>query len=113
MAKATESNVGEAGDSSIRIQGKRIEELDPVQQVEARKQLAARQLKDRRKGITDRYPPYKVDGLKAQLKQCEQNLASMRQVVAQEEGTIAEYKLWIKQCQARDKELEAQGFELR
>lgn len=113
MAKARNSNEGETGDESIRIQGKRVEELAPREQAQSRKQIEEQKRKLKRKEIMGRYPPYKVQGLKAQLKQCEDNLVKMRAVAQQEESTILEYRMWIRQCEMRDKELVSEGFEPR
>jgi hypothetical protein len=98
-------------DESVRIGGKPIEELSIRQQVETTKQLQAREQKERRKEIEKKFPPYKVDGLKVQLKQCEDNLIRMRDVCRQEEDKIAEMRNWISLCERRDKELKSAGFD--
>lgn len=111
MAKAHGGNEGQQGDESVRIGGKPLSELGVRERQEAQLQIDERNRRERHRAILAKYPKYKVEALQGQLKQCERNLVRMRGVVAQEESTIAEYKMWIRQCEQRDRELIAAGLE--
>ncbi len=112
MGKAN-GNAGKEGDESVRIGGRPIADLGIRDQVETAEQLEARKRKAEMKAILSKFPPYSTPGLEAQLKQCEGNLDAMRGVCIAEETKIAEYRVWIRLCQQRDKELRSAGFEPR
>jgi hypothetical protein len=112
VAKATDDNIGQMGEDSIRIGGKAIGDLPVRDGVEARGQLEEQRKRDRRIEILKEHGRYKVPNLIAQLNQCEGNLKRMRDVCAQEESSIGELKMHIRQAKLRDEKLEREGLVL-
>jgi hypothetical protein len=105
------NNIGEMGKRSIRIGGKRISELNVVDQMRARQQIELTEEQAKKKAILDKYPPYKVPNLKAGIKEARENIQRFTDCIAQENKTIEEYTVHLALCEQRDKELKAGGFD--
>lgn len=101
-------NVGQVGIESIRIGGRKIQDLPLAEGAHARPQLSvAREVERRNKieNILARYPDQKVDYLQSRIKEAEENIVRVEKVQADETKLIDDYKGHISLCQYRDKEI--------
>ena len=101
-------NVGQVGIESIRIGGRKIEELSLAEGAHARPQLTvAREVEKRNKiaNILARYPEQKVPYLQSRIKEAEENIVRVTKVQANETKLIDDYKGYISLCLYRDKEI--------
>lgn len=103
-----DKNIGQKGMDSIRINGRRIGNLPLGQGNEAKEGLAEFLKTDRetrRNNIAARFPKHKVEFLKAQLRECRNNIKRIREFKAKQKGLIAEYRQLIVDCDMREREL--------
>ncbi len=106
------SNIGDSDPiTSIRIQGRKVEELTVRQQMESRKQIVLSEKERKRKEILTRYPRYKVPNLKAGITEALANIARFEEAIKKERDTVSEFTAFVALCEQRDKELKAAGFE--
>lgn len=108
MTKTGDPNHGDP--DSRRWRGKTIDEL-PVREREiALGQIIDADRKQKKQDIlrrTNRYDPIQLD---AAIRQMEGNIKNMQEVISEEHQKIAEYRMLIRQAEARDQELRANGF---
>jgi hypothetical protein len=108
----SKSNIGDSDPiTSIRLQGRRVDELSVVQRMQARKQIELSEKERQRREIKDKYPPYKVPNMKAAVKEAKANIARFEEAIKKEQATVAEFTAFIALCEQRDKELKAAGFD--
>ena len=102
------SNIGETGVKSIRLKGKRIEELPLGTNNEAKEQLVDAIETERLNAIAEvcaKYPTQRIDYLTARINECEANKNNMRKMITDTYGRIQEYQGLVMQCGVRDKML--------
>jgi hypothetical protein len=102
------SNIGETGVKSIRLKGKRIEELPLGTNNEAKEQLVDAIETERLNAIAEvcaKYPTQRIDYLTARINECEANKNNMRKMITDTYGRIQEYQGLVMQCEVRDKML--------
>lgn len=96
------------GVDSIRIKGRRIEELPLGQGNEAKAQLPMA-IEDERlaaiETVNAEYPTHRIDYLLSRIKECEENKTRMNGTIDQLNTMTSEYKGQIKMCEHRDNEL--------
>lgn len=102
-------NIGEIGVESIRIAGKRIEDLAvPIEAIKAVQQLPEALETERQNKIANvrrRYPTADIDFLRSKIEGCHHNIRAMHQLIAKERSTVNEFSGIIALCNQRDKEL--------
>lgn len=104
------SNIGELGVSSIRLKGRRVEELPLGQGNEALSQLELARETERLNKIATvnaEYPSQRVDWLVSRINECEANKNRMRKFVSDTMVQINEYKSHITMTRLREKMLKA------
>ena len=106
------SNVGDDDPvSSIRIGHRKVGELNVREQMEARGQIELSEKERKRREILQRFPKFKVPGLKAGIREAQANIDRFHKVIAKEQETIREYSEHLALCKQRDRELKAAGFD--
>ena len=103
-----DSNVGELGIESIRLNGTRIANLPLAEGARARAQLPLVQETERQNKVAlirAQYPPQRTAYLRSRIAECEQNIKNIEGMKARETTTISEYTTLAAQCEVRDKEL--------
>ena len=65
--------------------------------------------KDRIKELNIQFPPYNVDAMRQQIKQCKEAIVRSNDVIDQEHESIARLKSLRVKCEQRDNELRAYG----
>ena len=96
------------GVDSIRIRGKRIEELPLGTGNEAKAQLPLAIEQERLNAIATvnaEFPTHRIDYLVSRINECEENKDRMHKTIEQLSTMSSEYKGQIKMCEHRDKEI--------
>lgn len=96
------------GVDSIRIRGKRIEELPLGTGNEAKAQLPLAIEQERLNAIATvnaEFPKHRIDYLLSRVKECEENKDRMHKTIEQLSTMSSEYKGQIKMCEHRDYEI--------
>jgi uncharacterized coiled-coil DUF342 family protein len=109
MTEARDSNIGQTGVESIRIRGKRVEDLPLGQGNDAVAGLAeARETERLNKiaTINKEFPPHRVDYLVSRIKECRENINRVNKSMHEQSTMINDYKGHISLCGYRDKEIE-------
>jgi two-component SAPR family response regulator len=99
------SNVGQTGVSSIRLKGKRVEELPLGTNNDAKEQLVLAQETERLNQIAEvnaKYPSQRIDYLVSRIDECEENKNRMRKMIRETEERIQEYQVLVLKCGVRD-----------
>lgn len=102
------SNIGQTGVSSIRIKGKRVEDMPLGTNNQALEQMADAVETERLNAIAEvnaKYPHQRVDYLSSRINECEQNKNRMKAFIAETRGRISEYQQLVMNCSVRDKML--------
>jgi len=102
------SNVGQTGVSSIRLKGKKVEELPLGTNNDAKEQLVLAQETERLNQIAEvnaKYPSQRIDYLVSRINECEENKNRMRKMISETRARIHEYESLIMRCGVRDKML--------
>jgi hypothetical protein len=102
------SNVGQTGVSSIRLKGKKVEELPLGTNNDAKEQLLLAQETERLNQIAEvnaKYPSQRIDYLVSRINECEENKNRMRKMIAETRARIHEYEGLVMRCGVRDKML--------
>jgi uncharacterized coiled-coil DUF342 family protein len=96
------------GVDSIRLRGKRVEELPLGTGNEAKAQLPLA-IEDERlnaiKAVNAEFPAHRIDYLVSRIKECEENKDRMHKTIDQLNTMSSEYNGQIKMCQHRDDEI--------
>lgn len=103
-----DSNIGQKGIESIRIDSNYISNLPLGQGNEAKSGLAEFIKTDKetqRNNIAAKFPKHKIEFLKAQLKECRGNIKKIKGYKQKLKDDIAEYRQLIKDCAFREAEL--------
>lgn len=103
-----DSNIGEIGVESIRIRGKKIENLPLGQGNEAVAGLAAARAAERLNNINTinaDYPKHRIDYLLSRINECRENITRINNTIGQQSTMINDYKGHIGLCTYRDKEM--------
>lgn len=103
-----DSNIGEVGIDSIRIKGKRIDDLPLGQGNEAKEGLiAARETEriNKIEGINAKYPTHRLDYLNSRINECRENINRMHKTIGEQNTMISEYRGHISMCEHRDREV--------
>lgn len=103
-----DSNIGQVGVESIRIKGKRIEDLPLGQGNEAVVGLAEARETERLNAINTinaTYPKHRVDYLASRIVECQENITRINTSKGQQSGMISDYKGHIALCRHRDREM--------
>jgi len=110
-----ESNKGVTGPDSLRLGGKKVDQL-PFAAAEQTKvqlpELYATEKLNKIERIKGRFPKQSVDWCDGAIRECEGNMKRVRQLKAEQEKKIKEYQFYIGECKRRNKrvkEAEAQG----
>jgi hypothetical protein len=101
-------NVGQLGEESIRIGGRKIEDLPLAEGTHARPQLTVVRAVEKRNKIANiiaRYPDQTVAYLKSRIVEAEKNIVRVTKVEANETKLVDDYKGHISLCNYRDKEI--------
>jgi hypothetical protein len=96
------------GVESIRIKGRKIEDLPLGQGNEAKAQLPAAietERLDNIAGINAKYPALRIDYIDSRVSECEQNITRIQGTMTQQATMISEYEGHIKMSDYRDKEI--------
>lgn len=104
-----ESNIGQTGFDSIRINNMKIESLPLGQGNSAREGLADFLKTDKEtkeNNIIAKYPKHKLVFLESQLKECKSNIKKIKNFKKELKDQIAEYRVLISDSRFRDKEIE-------
>lgn len=103
-----DSNIGQVGVESIRIKGKRIEDLPLGTGNEAKEQLKdaieAERLHNIRT-INAKFPTLRIDYIDSRVNECKENITRIQGTMAQQATMISEYKGHIHMSAYRDKEI--------
>lgn len=104
-----DSNIGESGPQSIRIDGRRISNLPLGQGNEAREGLAEflkTYKQTKRNNVIAKFPKHRMDVLKAQVKECRGNIKRIKDFKQNLKNQIFEYRQHIKNVELRSKLLD-------
>ena len=104
-----DSNIGQSGQKSIRIDGMKIDNLPLGQGNEAKAGLADFLKTDKEtkeNNVVARYPKHKRPFLESQIRECKRNIQKIKNFKAELKEKISEYRQLIKDCEYRDKEME-------
>ncbi|KPK66528.1 MAG: hypothetical protein AMS21_01850 [Gemmatimonas sp. SG8_38_2] len=110
------SNIGQKGVASIRLKGRRIEDMPLGTGNQAKEQLADAIETERLNAIAEvnaKYPHQRVDYLSARINECEMNKNRMKGFIADTQAKISEYQQLIMNCTVRDKLLKSEDDEDR
>jgi hypothetical protein len=102
------SNIGQKGVTSIRLKGKRVEDMPLGTNNQAKEQLADAIETERLNAIAEvnaKYPHQRVDYLTHRINECEQNKNRMKAFIAETRGKISEYQQLVMNCNVRDRML--------
>lgn len=103
-----DSNIGQTGVDSLRINGAKIDNL-PLGQGEKAKEGLVDFLKTERENkeriIRSKYPTQRVDYLKAAIKECETNIKKIKNFKQELKDKISDYRNLIKDATTRELEL--------
>ncbi len=105
----TSSNKWENGRKSIRIDGRRIDDLPFGQGNEAKEGLVEFIKTDKltkSENVKAKYPKHKIAYLESRIKECEQNIVRIKEFKNELKGKIATYRQLIKDCDYRKQELD-------
>lgn len=100
-----DSNIGQKGAKSIRLDGMKIENLPLGQGNEAKKGLVKylKTEKDtKRNHIRGKYPKHNLSYLKARLNECHANIERIKNFKVEQKNLITQYRRLIKETQNRD-----------
>lgn len=103
-----EPNIGETGAESIRINGRRIENLPLGQgnQVkEGLREFLKTDKETKENNIIAKFPKHKRPYLEAQIRECRRNINQIKNFKRDLKNNIVEYRQLIKDCQKRDEEI--------
>ena len=96
------------GVDSIRIRGKRVDELPLGTGNEAKAQMPLAIEQERLNAIATvnaEFPTHRIDYLVSRVKECEENKDRMHKTIEQLSTMTSEYRGQIKMCEHRDKEV--------
>lgn len=99
-----DSNIGEVGVKSIRLAGKKIENLPPHQSAVALQQIPAAkalELENEIKGILASYPRVTQEYLQSRIREAEQSKADFLRTKVETKGKIKELRMLVKQASER------------
>lgn len=102
-------NIGKNGPESIRIDGRKIEDLPLGLGNEAKDGLAGFLKTDKEtkeNNIRSRYPKQEADYVKATIRDCEQNIDRIKTFKAGLKEQVTDYRNLLADCSFRDKEME-------
>lgn len=109
MSISRDSNIGEVGVESIRIKGKRIEDLPLGQGNQAKEQLPAAIEQERInkiEGINAKYPTLRIDYIDSRINECKQNIERVQGTMAEQATMISEYEGHIAMDKYRNGEIQ-------
>lgn len=110
-----DSNIGQEGVESIRIKGKRIEDLPLGQGNEAKEQLPdaiETQRINKIEGVIAKFPKQRIDYLDSRIVECKGNIDRMMKTITEQNQMISDYKGHIAMCKHRDTLIERQECKL-
>jgi len=102
------SNVGQMGIESIRLAGRRIEDLPIAEGARAKLELPVSIETERKNRIEDicrRYPKHRLDYLLARIRECRGNIEKVSNTRDEQNQMIGEYRGHISMCKHRDEEM--------
>jgi hypothetical protein len=103
-----ETNIGQTGLDSLRIDGMRIGNIPLGQGNEAKEGLTdflKTEKENLKNDILARYPKHKQDFLKSQVQECKLNIKNIKNFKSKLREQIAEYRQIIKDCDFRENEI--------
>jgi len=103
-----DSNIGQEGIESIRIKGRRIDDLPLGQGNEAVAGLGEARETARMNAINTinaKYPKHRIDYLKSRINECNENIKRVGDTRVEQESMISEYTGLITMCKHRDGEI--------
>lgn len=101
-------NIGQTGRESIRIGGKKIDELPIAEGAITKLQMPAidESIKRNKLGnIIAKYPKQTVDWVKGAIRECETTIKKVRNLKSEQQKMIDEYTSHISLCSYRDEEI--------
>lgn len=102
------SNIGQTGVSSIRLKGKKIEDLPLGTNNQAKEDLQLAIETERLNAIAEinaKFPSQRIDFLVSRINECEENKNRMRKMISETRARIHEYEGLVMRCEVRDKML--------
>ena len=103
-----DSNIGLVGPESIRIAGRKIENLPIAEGARAKQQMGAVIENDRLNKIATvnaTYPTQRLDYLLSRINECRENITRVNKTIDEQNNMISEYRGHISMCKHRDKEI--------
>lgn len=101
-----DSNIGQQGVDSIRIQGMKIDNLPMVPSAHVKEQLPKVYQTEKEQKIADikaKYPKQTVNYLNSRIKECKENIIRVNDFINKLNNDIATYTGQISMCAHRDK----------
>ncbi len=105
-----DSNIGVTGPASVRLGGKRIENLPIAEGARAKEQLPAVYEADRQskiEAVKARFPRASVLYLESRVKECQENIERVHKFRGDQQSKISEYTSQLAMCGYREKEIAA------
>ena len=106
-----DSNIGQTGIESIRLGGKKIENLKvPIEAIIAQRQMQDVIENDRQNKIGEvkaKFPKQNTNFLKSKVEICRMNIRTIKQSIENWQREIISYKGFVMVCQERDKLLKS------
>lgn len=103
------SNIGESGMDSIRLNGMKIEDLPMGQNNEAREGLAQFIKTDKEtkaNNIRGKYPKQSAEYLEAAIRECEHNIEKIKEFKKDLHAKMRQYQQLVNDCLMRDREMQ-------
>ena len=107
MSKS-DSNIGQVGVKSIRLKGKKIDNLPLGQGNQAKEQLPMAIENERLskiEGINKKYPTQRIDYLSSRIVECKENIDRINGTIDEQNTIISDYKGHISMCKHRNSEV--------
>jgi hypothetical protein len=105
---SADSNIGISGPESVRVGGRRIENLPIAEAARAKDQIPAvykTDLQNKIAAIKAKYPPAKVVYYESRTRECHENIDRVQKFSDNLRRQISEYTAQITMCKYRDKEI--------
>ncbi|GAG41788.1 unnamed protein product [marine sediment metagenome] len=104
----SDSNIGEVGVGSIRLNGKRVQDLPLGQGNDAKsglKDAIDQERINKIETINAKYPTLRVDYIDSRIDECKENMLRVQGTMTEQATMISEYKGHINMSGYRDKEI--------
>lgn len=102
------SNVDQTGVDSIRLRGMKVDELPIAESAITKQQMPMVYANDRENKIANiiaKYPKQTVDWVKGAIRECQDNIGRIRNLVTEQRKMINDYSGHISLCEHRDREI--------